>query len=60
LRLALVPILVVGLASVAVAHWFVDGADGGASPQTSLGSSASPDQRLDALLLEHRRAARGL
>ncbi len=58
--LLLVPLLLVALAGAAAARWFVDDSHSGASPESSLGSPASPDQRLTALLLEHRRAARGM
>jgi hypothetical protein len=60
LLLALVPMVVVVRAGAAVADWPGDDTRGTASSDDS-GSSAAPrDQHLAALLLEHRRAVRGL
>jgi len=59
LLFTLVPIFVLGLASITVAHWRTDGGCGPSS-EKSLGDSACPDQRLATLVSEHRRVVRGL
>ena len=60
LLLALVPILVVGLAGVAVANLGFDEAGSEASSEKGLGNSVCPDQRVAALVREHSRAVHGL
>ena len=60
LLLALVPVLVVGLAGVAVARLVADDAGSEASSENSRGDSACSDRHVAALVREHRRAVRGL
>jgi hypothetical protein len=59
LLLALVPVLVVGLAGVAVARLLAD-ADSETSSEDSFSSVGCPDQHLAALVREHRETVRGL
>jgi hypothetical protein len=57
LFLLLVPMLLLGLAGVAVAHWH---AGSQTSPQEGLGQLTCADHDIDELVREHRRAVRGL
>lgn len=60
LLLALVPVLVIGLAGVAVARLLADDTATETSSEDSFGNFACADQHLAGLVREHREAVSGL
>ena len=59
LLLVLIPVLVVGVAAVAMARMHAGDIGSGAAVVSKLSSSAPSDQGLAVLILEHRRAVHG-